>query len=115
MKLYSLLVYYKDGGGTVRCLRGAFDLKSFSFYQRCIQRVPSACAANELCRSSVQEFMSFTGKLLVERSGTPSRSSVKEQDYMCHCYVRTDNLAGVVISDLEYQSRVAMTMLSKVQ
>jgi len=114
MKLYALIVYSKTDDSRVLTLRAAFDLKSFSFYQR----------------SSVQEFMLFTGrsgsnacacahthsgKIVAERSAQPSRSSVKEQDYMCHCYVRTDGLAAVLVSDTEYPQRVAFTMLSKVR
>lgn len=33
---------------------------------------------------------------------------------MCHVYVRGDNLAGVVICDHEYPSRVAHTLITKV-
>lgn len=35
-------------------------------------------------------------------------------EYMCHVYVRADNLAGVLISDDEYPHRVAHTLLTKV-
>lgn len=58
--------------------------------------------------------MDFTGRLLVERAATPSRTSIKEQEYFIHCYVRQDNLTGVCITDGEYEARVAFTMLSKV-
>lgn len=63
---------------------------------------------------SVQEFMTFTSQLIVERSAKGSRASVKEQEYLCHVYVRSDSLAGVVIADSEYPSRVAFTLLEKV-
>lgn len=33
---------------------------------------------------------------------------------MCHVYVRSDNLAAVVISDHEYPSRVAHTFVTKI-
>ena len=33
---------------------------------------------------------------------------------MVHVYVRNDSLAGVVIADSEYPSRVAFTLLEKV-
>lgn len=36
-------------------------------------------------------------------------------EYMCHVYVRADNLAGVAISDHEYLYRVAHNMLNKVR
>uniref|UniRef100_A0A7I2V3A1 Synaptobrevin homolog YKT6 n=1 Tax=Homo sapiens TaxID=9606 RepID=A0A7I2V3A1_HUMAN len=97
MKLYSLSVLYK-GEAKVVLLKAAYDVSSFSFFQR----------------SSVQEFMTFTSQLIVERSSKGTRASVKEQDYLCHVYVRNDSLAGVVIADNEYPSRVAFTLLEKV-
>uniref|UniRef100_A0A8C0ZT98 Synaptobrevin homolog YKT6 n=1 Tax=Castor canadensis TaxID=51338 RepID=A0A8C0ZT98_CASCN len=97
MKLYSLSVLYK-GDPKVVLLKAAYDVSSFSFFQR----------------SSVQEFMTFTSQLIVERSAKGSRASVKEQEYLCHVYVRNDSLAGVVIADSEYPSRVAFTLLEKV-
>ena len=35
-------------------------------------------------------------------------------EYVCHVYVRDNNLSGVLISDAEYPSRVAFTLLGKV-
>eukprot|EP00069_Balaena_mysticetus_P003490 bmy_16666T0 len=97
MRLYSLSVLYKGDAKAV-LLKAAYDVSSFSFFQR----------------SSVQEFMTFTSQLIVERSSKGSRASVKEQEYLCHVYVRNDSLAGVVIADNEYPSRVAFTLLEKV-
>lgn len=42
------------------------------------------------------------------------RQSVKQDAYMCHVYVRTDNLGGVLIADHEYPQRVAHTLITKV-
>lgn len=42
------------------------------------------------------------------------RQSVKEQEYMCHVYVRSDSLSGVIVSDHEYPQRVSFTLLNKV-
>nr|XP_058152681.1 synaptobrevin homolog YKT6 isoform X1 [Dasypus novemcinctus] len=97
MKLYCLSVLYKGEPKSV-LLKAAYDVSSFSFFQR----------------ASVQEFMAFTSQLIVERSAKGSRASVKEQEYLCHVYVRSDSLAGVVIADGEYPSRVAFTLLEKV-
>nr|XP_023419101.1 synaptobrevin homolog YKT6 isoform X1 [Cavia porcellus] len=102
MKLYSLSVLYKSES-KVGLLKAAYDVSSFSFFQR----------------SSVQEFMTFTSQLIVERSAKGSRASVKEQvsvspEYLCHVYVRSDGLAAVVIADSEYPSRVAFSLLEKV-
>ncbi|KAK2512404.1 Ykt6 [Columba guinea] len=89
MRLYSLSLLYK-GDPKVHLLKAAYDVSTFSFFQR----------------ASVQEFMTFTSQLIVERSQPGSRASVKEQEYLCHVYVRTDGLAGVVIADTEYPQRV---------
>lgn len=97
MKLYSISVFYK-GEVKVNLLKSAYDLNSFSFFQR----------------SSAQEFMTFTSQLIVERTQKGSRASVKEQEYLCHVYIRNDSLAGVVIADNEYPSRVSFTLLDKV-
>lgn len=97
VKLYSISILYKSPTAAT-WLKSAHDLQSFSFFQR----------------GSVQEFMSFCAKTIVERTAPASRQSVKEGEYFCHVYVRSDNLAGVVISDHEYPSRVSHTLLTKI-
>lgn len=96
MKLYAITVLYKSS--KVQTLKAAYDLSSFGYFQR----------------SSVQEFMRFTSQIITERSSPCTRASIKEQGYLCHVYVRSDNLAGVIISDHEYPQRVCFTLLNKV-
>jgi len=98
MKLYSLLVLHKPESGDPTVLKAAFDLTSFGYFQR----------------SSIQEFIRFTSKILAERTPPAQRQSVKENEYMCHCYVRTDGLIGVCVSDEEYQTRVAHSLITKI-
>lgn len=97
VRLYSLQVHYK-GVNSATTLKAAFDLQSFSFFQR----------------GSVQEFMTFVSKTMVERTQPTSRQSVKEGEYMLQVYVRADNLAGILISDHEYPNRVAHTLITKI-
>ncbi|XP_038212611.1 synaptobrevin homolog YKT6 [Zerene cesonia] len=97
VKVYGLGVLYK-GVNSATILKAAYDLQSFSFFQR----------------SSVQEFMTFVSKTIVERTQPASRQSVKEGEYMLQVYVRADNLAGVLISDHEYPNRVAHTLITKI-
>lgn len=97
VKLYALSILYKNPNSAV-WLKAAYDLQTFSFFQR----------------GSVQEFMAFVSKTIVERTQTAARQSVKEGEYMCHVYVRGDNLAGVIISDHEYPQRVSHTLITKV-
>ncbi len=97
MKLFSILILYK-GDPNVHVLKAAYDLSSFGFFQR----------------GSVQEFITFTAKILAERTAIGERQSVKEAEYMCHAFVRSDSLVGVCVSDHEYPHRVAHTMLTKI-
>ncbi|KAG0710038.1 Synaptobrevin YKT6 [Chionoecetes opilio] len=97
VKLYGICVLYK-GTESTRILKSAYNLQQFGYFQR----------------GSIQEFMAFTSKIITERSNICSKQSIKEQEYMCHVYVRPDNLAAVAISDHEYLYRVAHNMLEKV-
>lgn len=64
-------------------------------------------------RSGVAELMTITSQRIAECSARGSRTSVKEQEDLCHVYVQSDSLAGVVTADSEYPSRVAFTLLEK--
>lgn len=61
VKLYSLSVLYK-GINSAIWLKSAYELSSFGFFQR----------------GSVQEFMAFVSKTIVERTQAAARQSVKE-------------------------------------
>lgn len=61
MKLFSLQVLYKTDAKP-KLLQGAYELSSFSFFQR----------------GSVQEFLDFTAKLVCERTAVCSRAAVHE-------------------------------------
>ncbi|XP_075976794.1 YKT6 v-SNARE homolog [Anticarsia gemmatalis] len=97
VKIYALAVLYK-GVNNASLLKAAYSLQSFSIFQR----------------NSVQEFMAFVSKTIVERTQPSARQSVKEGEYMLQVYVRHDNLAGVLISDHEYPNRVAHTLITKI-
>lgn len=65
VKLYCLNVLYK-GPTQATWLKSAFELQGFNFFQR----------------GSIQEFMAFVSKTIVERTQTASRQSVKEGGYV---------------------------------
>ncbi|XP_076814415.1 synaptobrevin homolog YKT6-like [Clavelina lepadiformis] len=96
VKLFSMSLLYK-GPAVVIPLTSTYDLMSFNYFQR----------------KSIQEFMTFTTQIITERTQTGQRQSVKEQEYLCHVYVREDRLTGVIIADQDYPRRVAFTILSK--
>lgn len=85
VKIYGISIFFKSAG-EAKLLKSHFDLQSFSFFQR----------------GSVSEFCSFASKTIVERTTPCTRQSVKQDVYMCHVYVRSDNLAAVLIADHEY-------------
>ncbi|EGT60187.1 hypothetical protein CAEBREN_21796 [Caenorhabditis brenneri] len=62
MKLYCVHVLHKNvDTGDVKIFKSESDLSSFEYFQR----------------STIQEFMTHTSKILVERSGLGDRSSIK--------------------------------------
>lgn len=73
------------------------DVSSFNYFQR----------------KGAQEFMTFTSNLVTGKTQKGQRNSVKQEEYMCHCYCRGDGLAGVLLTNQEYPSRIAFTLLSK--
>lgn len=91
MKLYSLSILHK-GATRANLLKAAYELTSFGFFQRSRWDSPAPihclvplclCSSYSLCVCcSVQEFMTFTSALIVERSTQGSRASVKEQGRM---------------------------------
>lgn len=62
VKLFAMSVLYK-GPNDSTLLKAAFELQSFGYFQR----------------KSVQEFMSFVTKTIVERTASAARQSVKEK------------------------------------
>jgi len=95
-KLFSIVVLHK-GETAATILKAGWDLSSISFFQR----------------GTAQDFITFTSRILVERTGVGARQSVKEAEYMCHVFVRADKLAVVCVSDHEYPPRVAHTMMQR--
>ncbi|THD21655.1 Synaptobrevin YKT6-B [Fasciola hepatica] len=96
MKLFSLQIILK-APEQPKVLQASHELSAFRFFHR----------------SSVKEFMVFTAKLVCQKTDRCQRGLVKEQEYICHVYVRHDNLCGVLITDEEYPQRVAQTLLTK--
>ena len=80
MKIYSISVFEAPSRGNATSLTAVSDLSSYSFYQR----------------GSVQEFMKFFSKTVVERTQQGQRQSVQENLYTFHSYNRggAEQLAG---------------------
>jgi synaptobrevin family protein YKT6 len=98
MKIFSIIILHKSEANEAKILKCSNDLSNFGYFQR----------------STINEFMKFTSKLIVERTLPEYRASVKQQEYIAHYNVRYDNLSCVLISDEEYPKRVAHTLINKI-
>mmetsp|Transcript_7545 Transcript_7545/g.26929 ORF Transcript_7545/g.26929 Transcript_7545/m.26929 type:complete len:198 (-) Transcript_7545:261-854(-) len=70
-------------------LSAAHDLSEFGFFQR----------------GGVQEMLTFVARTLTQR--LTGMQVVDHEGYHCHVVVKTDGLASVMVTDLEYPARVA--------
>ena len=94
VKLYSLSVLFKGPNSAV-CLKSAYDLSAFGYFQR----------------GSVQEFMGFVSKTIVERTQIAARQSVKEGGMLVkRTYVHT-NIMFTCIYTFSCSSRIYVSCL----
>ncbi|ODV89171.1 hypothetical protein CANCADRAFT_32507 [Tortispora caseinolytica NRRL Y-17796] len=96
MKIYYIAVLKAETPAKV--LAAAKDLSSFSFFER----------------SAVGESLEFFSSTVAERTQKGQRQSVEEGRYIAHTHVRSEGIAGVLISDADYPVRVAYTLIGKV-
>lgn len=65
--------------------------------------------------NSIAEFLNFFSRTVAERTSAGQRQSIQENNYTAHVYSRgADNIAGVIITDLDYPVRVAFSLLNKI-
>lgn len=93
VKIFFIGVLNKDGESAA-ILKSAAELSTFGFFQR----------------NSIDDFLKFTSKMVIGRMELATRTSVKEQNYICHAYTKVDNLAVAIITDEEYPPKVAHTL-----
>lgn len=98
MKLLAVAVY-KHRGAEVEpiCLGLAAELSSFGYFQR----------------ASVKEMLSFLSKTIVQRTTAGQRQTVKQEDYYCHVHVKDGGIAGVAVTDKDYPTIAAFSVISK--
>jgi synaptobrevin family protein YKT6 len=65
-------------------------------------------------QGSVGEFMTLFSKTVAERTKPGARQDIEEQDFVFHVYARSEGIAGVMITDKDYPSLPAHTVLSKI-
>ncbi|CAL1266968.1 unnamed protein product [Larinioides sclopetarius] len=96
VKMYYLAVIRKQElKGVILC--SCSDFSNFGYFQK----------------KSVKEFMRFSSLMLVGRTDPETKVSVREQPYVCHAFVRSDDLAAAAVTDDEYPPNVAHLCLNQ--
>ncbi|KAJ1906430.1 palmitoyltransferase [Tieghemiomyces parasiticus] len=96
MKLLSIVIY-NSSAKPFKSLASAFHLADYGFFQR----------------GSIQEFLTFFSQTVAERTSPGQRQAVDEDKYVAYAYSTPNGLAGILVADQEYPSRVAFSLLGR--
>lgn len=100
MKLYGLIFLKPFPQGVekdpVICC-SAIDVSSFGFFQR----------------SSAREFIVFLSRTVAKRVTLGAKTQITENGNVVYAYSTLDGLVAIAVSDIEYNARVAFTLLTE--
>lgn len=100
MKLYGLLILKPYPAGVdkepVIC-SSAIDVSSFGFFQR----------------TSAREFIIFLARTVAKRVALGAKTQITENGHVVYAYATLDGLIAIGVSDIEYNNRVAFTLLTE--
>jgi len=96
MKVFSIIIlrWFDDSKKRSTVLSSAYELSSFSYFQR----------------GSVREVALFVSREVAQRSKKGERVSVTHEGYMCHSFVHPSEVACALLTDAEYPQRVAFNL-----
>lgn len=98
MKLLAVALYRQQGPDADPVTLGlAAELSSFGYFQR----------------GSVKEMLAFLSKTIVQRTVPGQRQTVKQEDYYCHVHMRDGGIAGVAVTDKDYPTIAAFSVIGK--
>lgn len=98
MKLLAVALYNHRGSeAEPACLGLGAELSNFGYFQR----------------GSVKEMLSFLSKTIVQRTAVGQRQTVKQEDYFCHVHVKDGGIAGVAVTDKDYPTIAAFSVVGK--
>jgi synaptobrevin family protein YKT6 len=98
MKLINITLFvYKGVESSPLILHAADQLSGFGYFSR----------------STILEHLRFGSRLIVGRTPVGQHRSVEMKDnpFLIYTYIRSDHLAGCVVVDEEYPSRVAYDLI----
>jgi synaptobrevin family protein YKT6 len=67
----------------------------------------------KLIEQTIREMLGFLTRTFMKRTERGQRQSITHEDYVVHCYIRSDGLGGTVVTDSEYPARVAFVLLTQ--
>lgn len=96
MKVFSIIIlrWYEDPKISPTVLSSAYELSSFSYFQR----------------GSVKEVALFVSREVAQRSKKGERQSITHQGHLCHSFVHPAGIACALLTDTEYPQRVAFNL-----
>lgn len=98
MKLLAVALYNHRGSeAEPACLGLGAELSNFGYFQR----------------ASVKEMLAFLSKTIVQRTAVGQRQTVKQEDYFCHVHVKDGGIAGVAVTDKDYPTIAAFSVVGK--
>ncbi|KAJ1991348.1 palmitoyltransferase [Dimargaris cristalligena] len=96
MKILSIVIF-NAAPKPPRSLAAASDLTSYGYFQR----------------GSIQEFLTFFSRTVAERTAAGQRQAIEQDSYVAYVYSTPSGLIGVMVTDQEYPSRVAFSLLGR--
>lgn len=76
-------------------LSSVYDLSSIGYFQR----------------NSVKEFINFFSRMFIKRTSINKKQRIIHDEFAVHCYLRSDGLASVLVSDIGFKERNAFYIL----
>jgi len=104
VKLLHIVLYHNTGDEKLPIrLCHATDLTSFSYFYR----------------KAISDHINFVTRTVIQRTGPGVRQSVELSEFkdarvLVHVYVREDGLAAAAVSDVDYNVRIAFSVLAQV-
>lgn len=100
--IYTIALYKKrvnaDADAQPIRVTSAWNLTNLSFWER----------------SAAKQMMTFGCRTVVARTDVGVRQSVTMEQHMCHVFVRGDGMACVMLTNKDYNARVAFSFMTKV-
>jgi len=100
MKIVYFGVYYQMNDSSAHRLASAQNLYDFGYFTR----------------STIAQHIQFASRTCIMRTKRGCRQTVQldeQTPFVAHCYVRSDGLAAITLTDKEYPPRVAFTLLTR--